>query len=100
MFYFSADVTIESALSLADLGATLSNVLSILPMKLDTSGRYEGDEVYETRSFGLVCELAQDDPPLTTYHLTVNSDVDRFDFDGSEQEIDGTNYVLSLLGRG
>jgi hypothetical protein len=69
-------------------------------LKLDTSGRYEADQVYGATCFGLVFELAEDDPPLATYHLTVSSNVDELDFDGSEKELDGVKYMLSLLRRG
>jgi hypothetical protein len=97
VFYFHADVTIQSPLTLRELADQISGVLAVPPMKLDDSGRYEGDEVYQTRCFGLIFELAQDDPPLTSFHLAVNSNVDKFDFDGSEREVDGLTYLRSLL---
>lgn len=99
MFYVHADVTVQSGLPLEELAQAIAHALSILPMQLDTSGRYEGDPVYSSSCFGLDFELAQDEPPVSTYHLTVNSDVDAFDFDGSETDLDGVTYVLTMLGR-
>ena len=64
------------------------------------SDRYDGDEVLVSHSFGLEFELARDDPPRHTLHpLSVNSDTDTADFDGSETERDGNRYVLDLLRR-
>jgi len=98
--FFQAFITIVTALSPVDLAKALSSVLSIPPLKLDTSGRYEGDKVYVTTCFGLEFELLKDDPPMATYHLVVSSNVDDFDLDGSQPRIDGTAYVLKLLKRG
>jgi len=99
MFYVHADVTIQSTLQLEELAQAVARALAILPMQVDTSGKYEGDIVYASKCFGLDFELAEDEPPLSTFHLTVNSDVDAFDFSGSEKDLDGVTYVLTMLGR-
>ena len=100
MFYFQANVTIQSPLPLTELASCIARALSLPSFKLDTSGRYDGDVVYGVTCFGLDFELAENEHPLTSFHLTVNSNVDQFDFDGSEKEVDGGEYLLSLLRRG
>lgn len=97
MFYIYSDLTVISTLEIEAIAKQISGALKILDFEIDTSGRYEGDIVYSTISFGLQFELAKDDAPLTSYHLSINTDTDSFDIDSSAKEVDCTKYTLSLL---
>ncbi|EMK10749.1 hypothetical protein LEP1GSC166_3651 [Leptospira kirschneri] len=66
-------------------------------MVIDTSSKFEGEEVYKSICLGLEFFLAEDDNQSNSYHLSIISEVDEFDFDGSEKEIDLTRYILTLL---
>jgi hypothetical protein len=100
MFFIHADITIQSDLEFEGLAQAISQALVIFPFKLDDSGKYEGDKIFISTCFGLDFELAQDEEPLTTYHFSVNSNVDLFDFDGSEEEIDWSQYIADFLRHG
>ena len=98
MFFIQSDTTIETPLNLPDIARAISQALNIPNMVLDQSGRYEEVTVYVSTCFGLefgVCRTDEDPPQ--TYHLFVSSDVDAFNFDGSEKEVDATKYVLLML---
>lgn len=97
MFYIYSDVTIFSELKLQKLIKLVGSALHIPDFTLDTSGRYEGEEVYIVECFGLEFEIAQDVSNAQAFHLSVNSITGEIDYDGSEKEIDGANYILFLL---
>jgi len=98
MFFIQSDITIETSLSLPDIAKSVSQALNIPYMGLDKSGRYEEVVVYVSSCFGLEFSVARtDEDPPQTYHLFVSSDVDSFNFDGSEKEVDATKYALLLL---
>ncbi len=97
MYYISSDITIHMDVSIEALAQQVSDALSIRKMQLDKSGRYEGDTVYSSVCFGLEFELAKDDPPLNSYHLSVNTDTDSFDIDSTAKDVDGVEYILALL---
>ena len=100
MFFIQSHITIETDLSLPDIAKEISRALNIPDMVIDQSGRYEDVPVYLSTCFGLVFDVGRidEDPPLT-YQLDISSDIDAFDFDGLEKEIDATKYVLLLLRR-
>lgn len=97
MFYIYSDISIDSNLEIKDVANQLSRALKIVDFKVDTSGRYEGSVVYSTVSFGLEFELVKDEAPLTSYHLSINTDTDSLNIDSSAKDVDGTKYVLSLI---
>jgi len=67
-------------------------------MGLDQSGRYEEVAVYVSTCFGLEFGVGRTgEDPVSTYQLAISSDVDVFNYDGSEKEVDATRYVLLLL---
>ncbi len=81
------------------MAAAISRALNIPEMTADKSGRYDyGVVVYISSCFGLEFSIGRmDDDSPDTCHFFFNSDTDAFDFDGSEKEVDGTEYVLLLL---
>ena len=98
MFFIQSDITIETNLNLTDISRAVSQSLNIPYMVVDQSGRYEEVVVYVSRCFGLEFSVARtDEDPPRTYHLFVSSDMDSFDFDGSEKEVDATKYILLML---
>lgn len=98
MFFIQSHITIETNLSLPDIARAVSQALNIPNMVLDQSGRYEEVPVYVSTCFGLVFDIGRtDEDPPRTYQLDISSDVNAFDFDGSEKEVDATKYVLLLL---
>ncbi len=98
MFFIQGDITVETGLNLQMISAAISRALNIPGMRIDESGRYEDVVVYVSSCFGLEFGVGRmDDDPPDTFHLFFNSDADAFDFDGSEKEVDGTEYVLLLL---
>jgi len=98
MFFIQSDITIETNLNLPDIARVASKALNIPYMVVDQSGRYEEIAVYVSSCFGLEFSVARtDEDPPRTYHLFVSSDIDAFDFDGSEKEVDATKYVLLML---
>ncbi len=98
MYFIQSDITVETHLSLPDIARIVSQALNIPNMVLDQSGRYEEVPVYVSTCFGLEFGIGRtnDDPPRT-YQLSISSNVDTFDFDDSEKEVDATKYTLSLL---
>ena len=100
MFFIQSDITIETNLSLPDIARAISQALNIPYMVVDQSGRFEEVTVYVSNCFGLEFSVGRtgDDPPRT-YQLVISSDVDVFDFNGSEKEVDATKYALLLLRR-
>lgn len=98
MFFIQADITIEVELSLPDAAKAVSRALNVPLMEIDQTGRYEEVVVYSATCFGLEFSLGRtgDDPPRT-YQLAISSDVDAFDFNGTEKEVDATRYALLLL---
>ncbi len=98
MFFIQGDITVETNLNLPVISAAISRALNIPEMRVDESGKYEDVIVYVSSCFGLEFGIGRtDDDPPDTFHLFFNSDTDAFDFDGSEKEVDGTEYVLLLL---
>jgi len=97
MYFIYSDITIETDQNIEDVAKQVTVALSIKDLSLDESGRYESGIVYSVICFGLEFELVKDVPPLKSYHLSINTDIDSFDLDGSEKEVDGVKYVLSLL---
>lgn len=98
MFFIQSDITIETSLSLPDIARAISRALNIPEMVIDQSGRYEEVTVYVSTCFGLEFGVGRtDEDPPRTYQLMVSSDIDAFDFDGTEKEVDATKYVLLLL---
>ncbi len=100
MFFIQSDITIETHLGLPDIAREVSHALDIPHMVVDQSGQFEEVTVYVSNCFGLKFFIgrADDDPPRT-YHLVISSDVDCFDFNGSEKEVDATKYAFLLLER-
>lgn len=100
MFFIQSDITVESGLLLPDIAREISKALNIPSMVIDESGRYEGVNVYTTTCFGLEFTLGRTaEDPKRTYHLVISSDVDAFDYDGSEKDVDATKYALLLLSK-
>lgn len=97
MFFNLSDITIDTTSELSKLALKVSKALNIFEMKLDKSGKYEDDVVYRSVCFGLEFELAKDDNLVNSYHLSVNSDTNSFDFNGTEKEVDGSQYIILLL---
>lgn len=98
MFFIQSHITIETHLSLPDIASVINHALKIPNMVLDQSGRYEEVPVYVSTCFGLIFDVGRtDEDPPQTYQLDISSDIDAFDFDGSEKEVDATQYTLSLL---
>ncbi len=97
MYYISSDITIFSPLPIEKLAQLITEALSIRALQIDQSGRYEGDSVFSTVCFGLGFELAKDDPPLESYHLSVNTDADSFEIDSTALDVDAVTYILELL---
>ena len=98
MFFIQAHITVETNLSLPDISKLVSHALEIPEMCIDKSGRFEGAVAYTTSCFGIEVGMCRtDEDPPNTFHLFLFSDIDAFDFDGSEKEVDGTDYILRLL---
>lgn len=86
--FIQCDITIKSELGFAEVAQSVSNALNIPKMIIDTSGRFEGEEIYISICLGLEFFFAEDDNQSNLYHLCIISDVDEFDFDGLEKDID------------
>ncbi len=98
MFFIQGYITVETGLTLPVISAAISRALNIPDMRKDKSGRYEDVVVYVSSCFGLEFGMGRtDDDPPKTFHFFFHSDTEAFDFDGSEKEVDGTEYVLLLL---
>ena len=98
MFFIQSDLTIQSALSLKDIANKVSDALNIPQMVEDRSGKYEDVLVFSSSCFGLEFTIGRtDSDPVGTYQLAIFSDVDAFDYDGTENEVDATKYILLML---
>lgn len=98
MFFITGDIAVRSKLGLTDTAQVIADALYIPSFKRDKSGRYEELEVFVSECFGLSFGLCQ--PEGTgpdEYELSILPAVEAFDFDGSENEVDATQYALSLL---
>ena len=104
MFYISSDITILSKLPLENISLIIANALDIRPFVKDESGRWEENEVYVSRCFGLqfmFCYVKDGETPddPVEFGLSIDSWVDDLEYDGSESDVDATQYVLWLLRR-
>lgn len=100
MFYITADITIRSKLDFEDTLVAVARALQVPEFVKDPSGKWEEQEVYVSRCFGL--QFAFGHPlgePEDQYGLSIDSTGDGMEYDGLEKEVDATRYVLLLLGR-
>jgi hypothetical protein len=99
MFYISADITIRSPLDLGDTAAVIARALGIPSFTRDKTGRWEEQEILVSHCFGL--RFAFGRPPGSRegeFGLSIDSSADA-EYDGTEREVDATQYVLLLLKR-
>jgi len=98
MFFIQSDITVATKLNLKDIAKMISQALNIPYMAIDKSGKFEEVTVYTSSCFGLEFYIGRmDNDQPHSYHLVISSNVDTFDFDGTEKEVNATQYALQLL---
>ena len=100
MYFISGDIKIISEFDFEETAEIIAKALQIPPFKLDLSGRWEEEEVFTSRCFGLEFMLCvPDSADKGEYGLSVDSRVDSLYYDGNEQEVDLASYVSALINR-
>ena len=98
-YFLMGDLAIRSDKPLAETADSLARSLGIQPFAIDTSGKWEGDEVLTSQGFGMqfmLCEPAFEvDFP---FGLSIQS-LDDLDYDGDEDEVDVAAYAAALINR-